>query len=358
MSDPNPQRSRRARPPRVLTMTGAVLALVLLASACINNGTWVAAPSPVAPVQALDTTMADVSCVTEDWCLAVGSMGFYPLAEVWDGSTWSVITAPSLAGLDNTAPRSVACGTSTSCIAKVTRVYPSADIAEDIVAWDGEQWSVLTGAEDAGYVDTLPYACAPDGTCLIVDNRSDRTIVWDGDSATVIPFSTTSPPSAVGAIDCFSADLCVAGASYSTAVWNGTSWSTLVGSNTSAIFSEGPGDIACSTVDNCVAVGPLNTAETGPTSATWNGSTWTEVALPAGVTSTGDLDCIGTSECLLPVSGGPSAGMLAWNGSAWVGAPSPADTWAISCLPLWCLGVGSTGTPATPTAATYEWTNS
>jgi hypothetical protein len=43
-------------------------------------------------------------------------------------------------------------------------------------------------------------------------------------------------------------------------------------------------------------------------------------------------------------------------GGAWHSAPRSPGA-AISCLSLWCLAVGSTGSPATPTAATYEWTN-
>jgi hypothetical protein len=332
-----------------------VAALVVLASGCITNGAWSATPAPVTPVQELGTVLDDVSCVTDDWCLAVGSMGLYPLAEVWDGSAWSVVTAPSLGGESDTEPASVACGTSTSCVAKVVRSMSTPDVYDSVVAWDGEQWHELAGAEGP-YVDPLPYACATDGTCLIVDNRGEETLIWDGDSVTRIPFTVTRPAWDVNAIDCLAADECIAATSLSLAVWDGTTWSELAGSDSSSLFVDGAHTISCVAADDCLAVGP-NAAETGPTSARWDGSAWTEVALPAGVSATGALECLGPTECLLPVSvGGP--GMLAWTGSEWLQAPAaPAGITGLSCLPLWCLGVGATGSPATPTAATYAWTN-
>ena len=341
---------RRVPTRRSTAVASAVVALVVLASGCINNGAWSAAPAPVAPVQALPTAMTDVSCVTADWCLAVGWMGRYPLAEVWNGSAWSVITAPSLGNEDNTQGVSVDCGTTTSCVAKVSRTNSSPTVYDDVVVWDGEEWLVVAGAEGA-YVDPLPYSCASDGSCLIVDNQGSATIVWDGDTATSIPFSTTSPAWDVNAIECFSADLCVAATSYSISVWDGSTWTEDPDSDSFPIFVEGASAFACSAVDDCLAVG-LNAEETGPTSATWDGSAWTEIALPAGVTSTGSLTCVGDLECLLPAS----TGMLAWVGGGWVQAPSPPGTWGISCLPQWCLGVGRTGTPTAPIAATYEWT--
>ena len=43
----------------------------------------------------------------------------------------------------------------------------------------------------------------------------------------------------------------------------------------------------------------------------------------------------------------------------WFDAPAPpSGIVQVSCLPLWCLGVGSSGSPAIPQAATYTWTNS
>jgi hypothetical protein len=50
---------------------------------------------------------------------------------------------------------------------------------------------------------------------------------------------------------------------------------------------------------------------------------------------------------------------VAWNGDGWFLAPSPpAGIQRLSCLALRCVAVGSTGSPATPLAATYTWTNS
>ena len=338
---------------RLLAMGASVAALVLLASACINDGAWSAAPAPVVPVQALETRLNDVSCVTEDWCLAVGSMGAYPLAEVWDGSSWSVVPAPSLGTADNTQIESVDCSSPSSCVVRVLRTYPSPDLYDYAVAWDGAQWHELTGGSEGPYLEVVPIGCAPDGSCLVVDNGTAQTVAWDGDSATTF---NDYPYEDVNAIHCFAADQCLAATSSSMWVWNGAEWSYPGGSEYYEIFSNGASSFSCFAPDDCIAVG-TNLFETAATSATWDGSSWTEVALPDGVRSTGDLECVGPDGCLVPWSGTATSGMLAWMGDAWYQAtPSPASSF--SCVPQWCLGVNFVGTPAVPIAATYEWTNS
>lgn len=343
----------RGRPRRLLAMGAAAIAIVLLASGCINNGSWTAAPAPVVPVQGLDTSL-DVSCVTEDWCLAVGSMGRYPLAQRWDGSAWSVVTGPSLGFANNTYGVSVDCGTTTSCVARVGRSYASSGSFYDYaVAWDGAQWHEVSGGAEGGTLDPIPYDCAPDGSCLIVNNGVFfETVVWDGGSSTVFP---GAPGEDVNVIECFSADLCLAATTSSMYRWNGTAWSSVAGSDYWEIFSEGAGSLACFAPDDCIVVG-TNVTGTAATSATWDGSSWTEVALPVGASYTGKLECVEPDGCLVAWGGGGTGGMLAWMNDAWVSAP-PSPVWTFSCVPQWCLGVGSVGTPRTPTAATYEWTN-
>jgi hypothetical protein len=332
----------------------AVVALVLIAAGCINNGAWTALPAPVSPVQDLPTRLYDVSCVSEDWCLAVGSMADdLPLAEVWDGTEWSVVSAPPIGPEGNQAV-AVACGTPTSCVVKVNG-WVETDSYDAVAAWDGTTWQSLVAVQEGPYVESLPFSCAPDGTCVVVSNYGGDTLVWDGDSVTTLPNTATGRGWDVNAIECFAADLCVAATNFTIDIWDGATWTEQAGSDSSDIFVFGPSAFACGDASHCVGVGE-NAAETGLTSAVWDGSSWTEVPLPAGVTSTGSLECVGVDECLLRVIGVPT-GTLAWMAGSWVQAPAPvAGASVLSCLPGWCLGVGSTG-PATLGAATYEWTN-
>lgn len=355
----------RTRTRRALEVGASAIVLVLLAVGCINNGTWTAVPAPTAPLPGIETRLHDVSCVSEDWCLAVGFAGLDPMARIWDGMQWSAVTAPSLVGQPRVNPVRVECGTPTSCVVELNRPLPlgsprldpgaGPDVARYLVAWNGAGWLQATG-EQSALADALPFSCAPDGTCLIADGEIGNTVVWDGDSVTTIPFSTTQPPGAVNAIDCRGAGQCVAATTGPIARWDGTTWSELPGSDTSGVFTDGPHSIECVTTIRCLAAGP-GASGTGPTSATWDGSTWSEVELPAGVTGVGTIECAAATECLVPVTGG-SVPLIAWNGSGWYDAPSPpTGVGAMSCRPGWCLGVGFTGSPATPVAATYVWTN-
>jgi hypothetical protein len=351
---------RRARRSFVALLAG-VAAVAVLASGCIFDGTWSPTPVAVLPVQGVPTQLDDVSCVSEDWCMAVGGFGSLPLVEIWDGTRWRVVTAPPLAPQDNAQLESVDCGSPTACIAKVNRVPDGPDDFEYLVAWDGTRWHEVPpgGTTDGAYFDPAPYSCAPDGTCLVVRQTNDVTVEWDGVQFTTTPYATSAPPGQydVNAVECVSANLCFAAQWNGIASWNGSAWSSgLSGSEIPVSFWDGPYELACPSSADCVAVGPR--FPSGLVAAHWDGAGWTEVALPAGWTNASDLTCAGAGACLLLGQRGATPATAGWNGSAWYEAPAPpAGTRGISCLPYWCLADAGNDSSGRPQPATYTWTD-
>jgi hypothetical protein len=65
-----------------------------------NGRTWAKTPIPAPPGVAY-TSLESVSCSAPDTCVAVGnyqtdpmSSGQAPVAEVWDGTAWTMTSAP------------------------------------------------------------------------------------------------------------------------------------------------------------------------------------------------------------------------------------------------------------------------
>lgn len=297
--------------------------------------------------------------------MAVGGFGRYPMAQVFDGTDWSVVEAPPILrpGADSAAVTEVDCGTPTSCVARIDRFLPDPVDFDHVVVWDGETWHEVPpgGPVDYAADDPAPASCAPDGGCLLVISRDQVTIEWDGSQFTTTPWSTTKPGTFgdVQALTCFASDDCLALTYEDLQRWDGTAWSTVPGSRLDPQITPLT-DFACGSTTSCVAFGY------GPTEGDsfnvglhWDGTAWASAPLPAPTFFWGgDLSCAGPVECVGFTDDGTSRAAVAWNGVGWSLAPSPpAGTERLSCVPLRCLAVGSAGSPAQPVAATYTWTN-
>lgn len=356
--DLDPRANHRRR--RGAVTCSAVLAAVVLLSSCVMNGAWAATPAPVTPVQGLGTAFNDVSCVSEDWCMAVGSMGNVPMVQVWDGSSWSVVTAPPASTWfltpDIAEVVSVDCGTPTACMAQINRYPDGPDDFEYLVLWDGEQWlEVPPGFTTEGpYLDPAPYSCAPDGTCLAVIQQWEQTVEWTGTEFVSTSFADAYPYPDVNAVECFGADDCLAVTTRETTHWDGSTWTLLTPPDPNFPMF-GPAQLQCWSADGCIALGyPLDP----PSALSWDGVAWTPEPWPAGAPNVGNVSCTSSGECV--GIGGPVASPTAvtWNGEAWYVGPSPpAHHDRLSCVALTCLAVATAGSPAAPAAATYTWTN-
>src|SRR5207245_8482353 len=101
---------------------GVGLAAVSMTTAEAWNGSaWSVQPTP-SPVGALTSELAGTSCISSTSCEAVGlhltaAGAEVTLAEVWNGTSWSVQPTPNPSGALGSSLSAVSCASATACIA-------------------------------------------------------------------------------------------------------------------------------------------------------------------------------------------------------------------------------------------------
>jgi hypothetical protein len=247
-----------------------------------DGTSWTIQPTPTPSQQAL---LRAVSCLSATDCIAVGTGGRTPLAEHWDGTSWTIQPVPFPAGSANAQPSAVSCASPTSCTAVGLYYLPQNDnqlpLAEH---WDGTSWTVQqipvpTGAFQA---DLTGVSCTSVTTCTAVGNYNGSTggvpfaEQWNGTTWTV---QTVSGPAgaALNAVSCTSPTACTAVGGFATR-WNGTTW-------TMQTIPAGTGlaAVSCTSASSCTAVGTTGHPDgslTG-TAEHWDGTSWVAQATPA-----------------------------------------------------------------------------
>ena len=339
-----------------------------------SGRTWAIVPSP-APAVANGADLNAVSCHAPDDCVAVGaySAGSDPnstqhaLIERWNGTTWSVDTAPLPAGTVQSELWSVTCPAAQSCTAAGIGTGPLAGTAPQgaplVESWNGTGWSAATAAHHAGAsaAALLGITCVPATSCVAVGafvaaaTGAQNTLVEQRTGSTwAVRASPTRPGPRVGtlaAIACAASTSCfAAGASESGPLvehWNGSTWTISPNPAQPAGSQTSLNGISCPSASSCFAVGGSFDGLSGnPVVEHWGGSTWQRMPSPkfapdSIATFTG-ISCDTPNDCMATGSifggGGFTAFTEHWDGTGWqiVSIPLPAgalitDLQQISC---------------------------
>jgi hypothetical protein len=238
------------------------------------TGRWakMTAPSPTT-----GSELFAVSCLSRTYCMAVGQDLAGPLAELWNGSSWTVTPTTSQSGSLN----GVSCR-STTCLAVGTARTNGGDEALAEI-WNGATWTVQNPlAQSSGFNSV---SCGSD-ECLGVGGLGSSIAESFNGSWTNQP-----PPQvfSLRGVDCqwsASPAFCVAvggalGNGPAAALWNpstGAWTSTAPVQPTKAEQFWSFNGVSCPTASICVAVGDGNFTSSGnqygPLAEAWNGSTW------------------------------------------------------------------------------------
>jgi hypothetical protein len=299
-----------------------------LAETWTGGKAWKAATLSV-PKGSVAGQLNAVSCKPRAFCVGVGlslSATFtgLPLADTWNGKTWTPKTLPAVKGTSRDDLLGVSCATTKSCVA-VGEAFTKTTVVAIAQTWNGKTWT----------------------------------------PALVSPVKGTSA-SSLTSVSCTSAAHCVAAGLYTAhavtfpwiATWNGRAWMNVkapspAGSAAAILYS-----VSCVSVKACVAVGGFRFNRPGSTGFTevWNGKSWAEAGVPwpKALTNTTlfGVSCGSATTC---VAAGESAVITAvaasWNGKHWtvtpVSAPPGNDISvfeAVSCPALAsCVAVGHEG---------------
>lgn len=323
-----------------------------------NGSRWTVSTNVPNPKGA---TVIAVTCRSPRFCVAVGQLSpretqpVSPLVERWDGHRWTAGTAPKPAAARgsrgvNARLNAVACPSAKLCFA-VGQAVPfgagAAPGAPLIERWNGARWS-LVSAPTAG-APLTSISCPTSRSCTAVGgfehevgtpNANNQQIQypsvvehWDGRSWSV--GSLSAPPGTLGGgllgISCTQAHACLGvGDAFEPAADNAPGGPT---GDDQAIAAPGDGAaftastlafppsvyrspasappttvlsaISCASATSCAAVGryAATSGALGPLAATWNGITWTQIALRRGPVALTSVSCPRREWCMA-VGGG------------------------------------------------------
>jgi len=321
---------------------------------------WSVLASPN-PAGAKFSRLFGVGCQSASSCFAVGNQYFSTsgtgktLIERWNGKGWSIVTSPNpAAGWADPQLRGVSC-TATTCLAVGLELFTSSDCCETFVLrWNGSAWSTVPTPPLAGssYSRLDAVSCTATLVCVTVGmytpNDRSKTLVerWNGTSLSVVA-SPGHPILGAGdalvSVSCPSTTSCIAAGSYllggvgkpATFVerWNGTQWSIAKSRDPDRLYAAELNGISCASTANCMAAGDYSAPGVWPRygflgSKTlierWNGSAWSIIAGPnAGTyTSLAAVKCVNATTCFAAGHGSATSGawnalIERWNGKTW-----------------------------------------
>jgi hypothetical protein len=388
-----------------LPVAGCLTTLTTTATVGAATASAATASAATAATPAVAATFASaltaVSCPSATDCMAVGwseaddqSSVYYTLAEAWNGTSWTIVPAPSPANRGGGALlNAISCVSGTDCMAvgdteifqaKTGRTVPH-PLAE---AWNGAKWTLVPTADLGHSGATLNGVACTAGTvggptqCMAAGSEGEPkdptafTLAesWNGTAWKFVatPAPLTPGGTALNGVSCTGAAGCMAvgyygynngtGTSVSLAEsWNGTKWTRLVTPtpDSSATFTG----VSCPAAGDCEAVG--TDAQTAPKlgagtfSAVWNGHTWQTQPSPdpspgAGGAGLAGVSCSAVTACMAAGSWVDMEGEVvstlaeAWNGQAWAKTRTPSPRYTNPLLGVACasssdcVAVGST----------------
>ncbi len=349
-----------------------------------NGTTWSIQTTPT-PAGGTGAELWDMSCTSITACTAVGwsyltgSDDFVTLAEVWNGTAWSIESTPNPAGSTDSALLGVWCSSATACTAVGDDKNSSGDYVSSAETWNGAAWSLqaiptpaaATGPEGA---EMDGVSCTSITACIAVgnyENSSDDVLVlteiWNGTAWSIAstPVPTGATDSYLDGVSCTSPTACTATGGYTDGSgagetlaeeWNGTAWSVQSTPNPAGATFGGLFEVACTSPSACMAVGTWqHNSKTYDTLAeSWNGSLWKikrTLNHVAGATNSAlyGLSCPSSTACMAVgsfgnevLNGGSSSTSVtlaeSWNGEAWTAeaTPDPAAATASELNAVWC----------------------
>lgn len=311
-----------------------------------------ATPNPAAgTVASQRPSLAGVSCPSADSCEAVGTYGQggseFGFAEGWNGRSWQLQAMPApaspVAGLTLAELFAVSCASPTFCEAVGTYENSSGLVVPLAERFNGSSWTLESPPAPPGSTDAVLTGvscvsrkfCEATSTTQRFSTTPPFADLWNGKSWQLQSFPASITQS-VGQVSCASATFCEAvsssagGSQATAAVWNGTSWASQpIASPPAAAFSNLTG-VSCVSASFCEAVGSYtdSSAASFAWAAVWDGSSWSVQFVPgqagAYLTSVNAVSCSGVAAC---EAGGsfqqsaqaavPQALAEAWNGSSW-----------------------------------------
>ena len=218
-----------------------------------NGSAWSIVPSSNQGTR--NNELNGVSCVSITWCQAVGdydngSGATQNLAEIWNGTSWSIIPSRDQ-GTGSNSIDNVTCISTTWCTA-VGSFVNSASVTQSLIeTWNGTTWSIVSSPDQGVHDNFLDNLwCGSTTFCTAAGyyyngSATTQTLVesWNGSTWTIVPTPDRGTGSnALLGVSCTSTISCTA-AGYDVPTspvipggihavnlvlsWNGSTWSII-----------------------------------------------------------------------------------------------------------------------------------
>lgn len=260
----------------------------------------------VVPSPAVAGTLVATKAISDNDVWAVGYTSSGPLAEHWNGTSWSIVPTPKVSG---GAFEGVSASGSNDvwAVGATSTSSSNKPLAEH---WNGTTWSVVATPT----ISNSPYAFLSSVVAIAPNNA--WASVYESNSATMLH-------------------------------WDGTSWSTV---SSPALSGIGIQAMAADSANDVWAV--------GSTTVHFNGTTWTQVpVVGAGILHTvtivspTDVWAGGTG----PYRGIPHAAVFNYNGTSWKGVSFPDPRPNVSTTVTGITAVSANDVWATAFGEAVQW---
>jgi len=283
-----------------------------------NGSGWVIQATPTLTGQG---GLAGVSCLSAADCTAFGTQtgqqaGHRPLIEHWDGTSWAIQPSPSPVGSPEADLVGGACTSPASCTAvgvyDLSGVRGERPLAEH---WDGTSWTVQHVPLPAGaWAADLDggVSCATTTLCTAVGAYGPKSqpgalpfvARWNGTgwTAHTAPLPAGATGGFLNSVSCTSPSRCTAIGGYDNAAgtalppfairWNGTTWTI------QALNAPDEGSLAavsCPSATSCTAVGGLSN---NGLAEHWDGINWAVQPTPVPMHGTATFATLLGVSCL------------------------------------------------------------
>ena len=216
--------------------------------------------------------LSGVSCPASGFCMAVGTASGLPMSEIWNGSSWSIESVPAPGGTGASSLRKVSCVSETWCVAVGTGGGTLAEY------WDGSTWTIQStpNPENGNDAYLNDVSCGSDSSCVAVGpgffgnmGRSTWTLEdtaepaggTGGGLAAVSCLPSVTPASCTGVggyADSMGTDVTL------SETWNGSTWTIQSTPNPARNHRSYLSGVSCLDASSCTAVGiHETTAESG-----------------------------------------------------------------------------------------------
>jgi hypothetical protein len=352
-----------------------------------NGSSWSVQSTPN-PGGATSSQLSDLSCKSASACEAVGQFtsggATQTLAEAWNGSSWSIQSTPNASGQTSSQLAGISCVTASLCEA-VGSSNTGTNFSTLAEVWNGSSWSIQTTPNASGTFSELEgVSCTGPKFCWATGDGLAE--FWDGTSWTLHTIGSPhgNTPADLTRVSCQGKTRCMAVGSFFskgaietlvTEQWNGTKWSVQSTPVTADNDSSGLSDVSCTLPTSCFAVGFYHDPVDGNRGLVEAWALRWQVQQPAFPSAAlasglGSVSCSATNFCVA-VGGDEESGSVFnaftdfWNGRTWAlgTVPNASDTVlnGVSCTgPKACTAVGDVGTGGSGTATValrYNGTN-